>query len=55
VPLMFTKYCIKYELGYCPKQKGKNLQEPLYIEHREKKFLLDFDCVKCEMRILVKN
>jgi Collagenase and related proteases len=55
VPLMFTKYCIKYELGYCPKQNNKNPKEPLYIEHREKKFLLDFDCVKCEMRILAKN
>ena len=52
VPLMFTKYCIKFEYGWCPKE-GNNtkLTEPLYIRTNEHRFQLKFDCKKCEMHI----
>ncbi|MDR0810917.1 MAG: U32 family peptidase [Paludibacter sp.] len=55
LPLMFTKYCIKYELGFCPKQNTKTAkpQEPLYLEHRGRKFRLNFDCGQCEMKVLL--
>jgi len=54
VPLMFTKHCIKYEMGWCPRE-GNNqptIKEPLYLKHKEQRFELRFDCKKCEMQIL---
>lgn len=53
--LMQCKYCIKYELGWCPKQKNNNsikLKEPLFLNYNNKKlFKLHFNCQKCEMWI----
>ena len=53
VPLMFCKYCIKHALGWCPKEGYKaTFKEPLFLQHNEQKFRLEFDCKKCEMRVL---
>lgn len=51
--LMRTRYCLKHELGYCAKQNGgkKRLAEPLEISHGKNCWILDFDCVHCEMII----
>lgn len=49
VPLMFTKYCIRYQLGLCLKNKPES--EPLYLSTDKHKLLLSFDCDKCEMKI----
>lgn len=48
--LLRTKYCIKYELGLCPKQ-GKVLpvREPLTLVNQNRRFPLRFDCKNCEM------
>lgn len=47
-PLMFTKYCIKYQLGYCPRQKnGKTIREPLMLINGSYKLLLKVDCASC--------
>lgn len=54
--LMRTKYCIKYELGLCPKQKGAkqtSLKEPLYLTNVNYKLKLRFDCEKCEMVVIL--
>lgn len=52
VPLMFTKHCIKYEMGWCPREGGKSpFVEPYYLQHKEQRFELKFDCVKCEMLV----
>ncbi|GHT77226.1 collagenase [Bacteroidia bacterium] len=52
VPLMFTKHCLKYQLGYCPKQTPqKPVQEPCVLLSGNHKLRLQFDCKKCEMRI----
>lgn len=52
VPLMFCKYCIKYEMGWCPKEGATaQLVEPLYLKHNNKRFKLHFDCKRCEMQI----
>jgi len=49
--VMTTKYCIKYCLGFCPKN-GKAIKEPLYlINDRGQKFLLKFNCRDCQMEI----
>ena len=49
--LMRTRYCIKWEIGACPKQKGPHLNEPLYLVNRNQKFCLHFDCKNCEMTV----
>lgn len=52
VPLMFTKHCIKYEMGFCPRTGShEKLAEPLFIRHKQHQFKLSFDCVKCEMQV----
>lgn len=52
VPLMYTKFCIKYEMGWCPKEgKKTEAKEPLFLRHKNQLFRLDFDCKACEMRI----
>ncbi len=51
--IMTTKHCLKYYFGYCSKEKkGQLIKEPLYlINERGQKFLLKFDCAKCQMLI----
>ncbi len=53
VPLMFTRHCIKYEMGRCPREGGKSdFKEPLFLTHKGQKYELKFDCKKCEMQVL---
>ena len=52
--LMRSKYCVRYELGLCPKQ-GKNKPEPLYLINSGKRLRLDFHCSQCEMTITADN
>lgn len=50
--VMTTKFCVKYEMGQCPKyQKPKNKINPSYLKYQDKKFTIEFDCDKCEMKI----
>ena len=52
VALMFTKYCVKFEMGWCPKQGYKStFKEPLFLKNNEQLYKLTFDCKACEMRI----
>lgn len=53
VPLMYTKHCLKYSLGYCPVHQGGKMpyQEPLYLVHKDLKLKLAFDCAACRMII----
>jgi putative protease len=55
--LMTTKYCIKAQLGMCPKSKIKNEPpaEPLTIADNTGNYALGFDCDKCEMTITKKG
>jgi putative protease len=50
---MCTKYCLKHELGYCPKKNsaGAALSEPLYLLNNGRKIKLTFDCKHCEMTL----
>ncbi|MDO9153977.1 MAG: U32 family peptidase [Paludibacter sp.] len=53
VPLMFTKHCIKYEMGWCPQEGHKpTFNEPLFLKNNDQRYELRFDCVKCEMQIV---
>ena len=63
-PLMQCRYCLRYSLGHCPKQGGKNLvgqnnsgqtsdwQEPVSLRLGDGRlFRLEFDCKNCQMNI----
>ncbi|MGC3979236.1 MAG: U32 family peptidase [Paludibacteraceae bacterium] len=53
VPLMYCKYCIKYAMGWCPKEGYRGtFKEPLFLQHNDEKFRLEFDCKKCEMQVI---
>jgi len=50
--LMTSKHCLKYQLGACSKCGGSTrFREPVYLVLNGKKYLLDFDCKKCVMKI----
>ncbi|WP_106830831.1 peptidase U32 family protein [Parabacteroides pacaensis] len=51
VPLMFTKHCLRYSLGYCPHyQKNKSpYKEPFYLVYNTMRLRLQFDCKNCMM------
>ena len=57
--VMTTKYCVKYELGKCPKFQaetmGEKLVEPLTLSHGENEYKLKFKCRPCEMEIWEKD
>lgn len=49
--LMRSKYCVRHELGLCPRQDKNNRPEPLYLLNAGKKLRLDFHCAECEMTV----
>ena len=49
--LMTCKYCIKDELGFCPRNSDDSLEEPLYLVQQNKKYKLVFNCKDCFMEI----
>lgn len=53
--VMTTKYCIKYELGKCPKFQrdtmGEKVKEPLVLKQGDREYKLKFNCKPCEMEI----
>ena len=57
--VMTTKYCVKYELGKCPKfqrvSMGDKVVEPLVLKHGENEYKLKFNCKPCEMEIWEKD
>lgn len=57
--VMTTKYCIKYELGKCPKYHKDTLEvkvkEPLVLKQGELEYKLKFNCKPCEMEIWEKD
>ena len=51
VEYMRTKYCLRHELGLCPKQKPGTRPEPLFLRNNGRRLRLDFDCAACEMTV----
>lgn len=48
IPLMTTCYCIKRELGVCPKDnKNGNKEKYLYLQDNQNKYKVEFDCANC--------
>lgn len=52
--VMTTRYCLKFELGLCHKQRPEaRPQEPLsLIDAQGTKLELQFDCARCEMHVV---
>lgn len=50
--LITCKYCIKDELGYCPQNSNKKLDDPLYLSNGGRKYRLVFNCNDCQMEIV---
>ena len=53
VPLMFTKHCLRYSMGWCPTyQKNKSpYKEPYYLLYKDTCLRLQFDCKHCQMLV----
>ena len=51
VEFMRSKYCLRHELGRCPKQRPGTRPEPLYLLNNGRRLRLDFDCRACEMTV----
>ena len=49
--LMRSKYCIRHELGLCPKQGKVKKTEPLFLRNGKERLQLSFDCAVCEMTV----
>ena len=51
IEYMRTKYCLRHELGLCPKQRPGTRPEPLFLLNNGRRLRLDFDCAACEMTV----
>jgi putative protease len=51
--LMHTKYCIRHEMNLCPLANREQATPAgaLYITNGRRRFRLEFDCARCEMKI----
>ena len=49
--LMRTRYCVRHQMGLCPKQTGIPDKSPLYLRNGGKTLALTFDCARCEMSV----
>ena len=50
--LMRTKYCIRYELGLCRRlTKESGPSKDLFLLNNGQRFILHFDCSRCEMTV----
>jgi putative protease len=54
VPLMFTKHCLRYSMGWCPtyQKKKSPYKEPYYLLYKETRLRLHFDCKHCQMQVI---
>jgi putative protease len=54
VPLMFTKLCLRYSMGWCPtyQKKKSPYKEPYYLLYKETRLRLHFDCKHCQMQVI---
>ena len=50
-PLMRTRYCVRYELGLCPKYQGGRPPRELFLLNNGRRLALHFDCAACEMTV----
>ena len=49
--LMRMRYCVRYELGLCPKYQGGKPPRQLFLRNNGRLLALGFDCEACEMTV----
>lgn len=49
--LMRTRYCVRYELGLCPRLRPGLKTTPLVLENAGRRLRLRFHCATCEMTV----
>ena len=49
--LMRSKYCVRHQLGLCPKQGKARSAQPLFLVNGKERLRLDFHCSVCEMTV----
>ncbi len=49
--LLRTKYCVRYELGLCPRYQGGQPPQELFLLNNGRRLRLGFDCAACEMTV----
>ena len=49
--LLRSKYCVRYELGLCPKYQGAKPPKELFLVNNGRRLALRFDCSACEMTV----
>ena len=49
--LMRSKYCVRYELGMCPRYQGAADAGRLFLLNNGRRLELSFDCKACEMAV----
>lgn len=52
--IMTTKHCLRHEFGLCNKKlsTGKKTNKPLYLVDNKNRYKLEFQCQRCEMKII---
>ena len=53
-PLMTCRFCLRYQMGWCPQRHRVKspYQEPFFLCSKDgRRFRLEFDCKKCEMKV----
>ncbi len=55
--VMTTRYCIRYHLDLCPKQRrtARLPEEPLRLEDKHHRYRLEFDCRRCRMAVILEG
>lgn len=52
--LMVCKYCLRFEMGMCSRQpSGRAAKLPWYLSDGTRRYRLEFDCARCEMKVLL--
>lgn len=51
--LMTTKHCLRFTFGICKGRRGNN--EPLFLEDTRYRYVLEFDCSECVMKIRLEG
>ena len=57
VPLMFTKHCLRYSMGWCPslQQRQSPYKEPYFLKYKDIRLPLKFDCKNCQMLVFAEQ
>ncbi len=55
--VMTTRYCIRYQLNLCPKLQHppQTVKEPLTLRDAHHTYRLEFDCMKCAMKVILEK